>query len=688
MATQESHGAGVLNTYNVTWTFNSALQLTGLGANTPTAISQSFTYKNSGLLDVATDGAYSGTYSYVPNSKLVSQIVFKNSTTTRLTTTKTLDYLNRLVETKSAPTGSGELPSIYHYGYNDANQRITCALGDGSYWVYRYDGLGQVVSGKRFWGDGTPVAGQQFEYGFDDIGNRKSAKFGGDSNGQNLQAATYTTNILNQITQRSVPGVAPALGVANSAATVTVNSASPYRKGEYFWKEVTVANSAASVWQAMTVQAVNGVNTTTVTGNEYIPKTPELFSYDLDGNLTQDGRWTYSWDAENRLVSMVAVTAVGPQQKLVFTYDSTGRRIRKQVWNNTAGTGTATTDIKFIYEGWNLVAEMDALSSNANLRSYLWGTDISGSRQGAGGVGGLLAEKNSSGVAHFVVYDGNGNVTRFVDGSTGTTSATYEHGPFGEGIRVNGTYAGANPICFSTKYRDSETDLLYYGHRYYNPGSGRWASRDPINERGGVNLYGFVGNAPIRRFDALGLLFDDVQDGFMDIFLKYLLGTGGNPNNFDGYSDQIWTGIMNQEKVLAYIASLEPMAKRYNKCCSSKKFTVPGREIVHRESFYGVKEGQIDAGLAIGTGTLTAGPGLMTVKCNDSSCTWKFEVTMTMHDKYSFASYDDDWHKLSRLTWDNNWLLRIIFQLDLLGKEFDIHDARKKDFSGGFPCQK
>jgi RHS repeat-associated protein len=41
--------------------------------------------------------------------------------------------------------------------------------------------------------------------------------------------------------------------------------------------------------------------------------------------------------------------------------------------------------------------------------------------------------------------------------------------------------ARANPFRFSTKYQDDETDLLYYGYRYYNAGTGRWLSRDPIN---------------------------------------------------------------------------------------------------------------------------------------------------------------------------------------------------------------
>jgi len=43
------------------------------------------------------------------------------------------------------------------------------------------------------------------------------------------------------------------------------------------------------------------------------------------------------------------------------------------------------------------------------------------------------------------------------------------------------------------------------GHRYYNPGTGRWPSRDPIEERGGLNLYGMVGNNAVDKSDRLGL---------------------------------------------------------------------------------------------------------------------------------------------------------------------------------------
>jgi hypothetical protein len=43
-----------------------------------------------------------------------------------------------------------------------------------------------------------------------------------------------------------------------------------------------------------------------------------------------------------------------------------------------------------------------------------------------------------------------------------------------------------------------------YGYRYYDPATGRWPSRDPIGERGGLNLYGFVGNDGVNQWDLLG----------------------------------------------------------------------------------------------------------------------------------------------------------------------------------------
>ena len=65
--------------------------------------------------------------------------------------------------------------------------------------------------------------------------------------------------------------------------------------------------------------------------------------------------------------------------------------------------------------------------------------------------------------------------------------------------------AKANPFRFSTKYQDDETELLYYGYRYYAPSTGRWLSKDPKGEIGGISLYAFVINNPMLRVDRLGL---------------------------------------------------------------------------------------------------------------------------------------------------------------------------------------
>jgi RHS repeat-associated protein len=150
----------------------------------------------------------------------------------------------------------------------------------------------------------------------------------------------------------------------------------------------------------------------------------------------------------------------------------------------------------------NLLAEI--ANSGTVIRRYHWGADLSGNREGAGGVGGLLAITSGS-TSQLPFCDGNGNIVGTIDAATGQRTAEYEYGPFGEPLRATGPMANANPFRFSTKYTDNETGLLYYGYRYYQPTTGRWLSRDPIGERGGANLYGFVGNFPTNRIDLLGL---------------------------------------------------------------------------------------------------------------------------------------------------------------------------------------
>ena len=87
---------------------------------------------------------------------------------------------------------------------------------------------------------------------------------------------------------------------------------------------------------------------------------------------------------------------------------------------------------------------------------------------------------------------------------SGNVVAHYEYSPFGSLAKVTGDYAGSNPFRFSSEYFDEEMGLVYYNYRYYNPELGRWISRDPIEEQGGMNLYAFIRNNSITIFDNLG----------------------------------------------------------------------------------------------------------------------------------------------------------------------------------------
>ena len=429
----------------------------------------------------------------------------KTNTTVRLTTTKQYDYSNRLLSVVSSPSSSASLPISHAYSYNDVNQRIRASLSDGSFWVYQLDSLGQVESGKKYWSDWTPVAGQQFEYSFDDIGNRSSTKAGGDAMGTSLRSATYSANSLNQYASRSVPNGLDITGIGNSSATVTVNSQSVYRRAEYYQTALTLTNGSGAVWQSVTVSATNGGSSSNITGNAFLPQTPESYGYDPDGNLASDGRWTYTLDGENRLTSMQSLSSLpsGAKRQLDFTYDSTGRRIQKIMSTWSGSSYVPQSPNTFLYDGWNLLAELDG---GKNLvRSYQWGLDLSGSIQGAGGVGGLLAIKPTTGNQLFVAYDGNGNVTGLIDATTGTTTGNFEYGPFGETIRLTPNANNQSPFRFSTKYTDDESDFLYYGYRYYNPNTGRWLGRDLIDIDSEANPYAFLLNGPANALDPFGL---------------------------------------------------------------------------------------------------------------------------------------------------------------------------------------
>jgi hypothetical protein len=233
---------------------------------------------------------------------------------------------------------------------------------------------------------------------------------------------------------RDARGAVDVMGLATNA--VTVAGLTPYRKGEYFRKEVPVDSSSSAVWQSINVSAPNE---TAVNGYQFVPKTAETFVYDLDGNLTSDGRWNYTWDLareirpgggaarnrrcgiarkvvdscrsisraeENRLTSVVSLSSAptASKREVFWAFHGQGRRIRQATYDGSSGSYVLTEDIKFLSDGWRHIAELNA-SDNSVLRTYVWGLDLSGSLENEWGrslvLTSFIGSANGKEVAHW-----------------------------------------------------------------------------------------------------------------------------------------------------------------------------------------------------------------------------------------------------------------------------------------------
>jgi RHS repeat-associated protein len=282
-----------------------------------------------------------------------------------------------------------------------------------------------------------------------------------------------------------------------------------------------------------TAYATANSPTTLDTGYQYVPAVAVSPTYDDDGNLLTDGRFTYTWDGENRLKGISWTAPGNTPARIAYTYDGYSRRVLKQEFRTSGGIEYSIDYIGFIYDGWNHVMTVRLNTNNTpvgRVASYVWGPDVGSGygeyagHQKAGGVGGLCLVLDGSTTSYYNPYYGTindladddyfplmdrmGNVTGYRKAATteaaDSLSAVYEYDAFGQEIRSVGPASDTQPYRFSTKFTEGSTGLVYYGFRWYDAGKGRWVNRDPIGEEGGVNLYGMVGNNIIWALDILG----------------------------------------------------------------------------------------------------------------------------------------------------------------------------------------
>jgi RHS repeat-associated protein len=236
-----------------------------------------------------------------------------------------------------------------------------------------------------------------------------------------------------------------------------------------------------------------------------LPQTVNL-GYDNNGNLTNDGTRVFGYNVENQLTNV----SVPGRWRSDFVYDGLGRRriAREYAWSGS--TWLKTNEVRIVYDGYLPIQERD--SNNNVLVTYTRGLDLIGDLWSAGGIGGLLARTDVNG-ATFYHHDGAGNITALMDGEEDIV-ARYMYGPFGKPIGQWGAMVNANEMQFSSMPRDPFSGLSFYAFRAYEPNFQRWLNQDPIQERGGINLYRPMNNNPISRFDPLGLALPyDMPDG-------------------------------------------------------------------------------------------------------------------------------------------------------------------------------
>ena len=205
---------------------------------------------------------------------------------------------------------------------------------------------------------------------------------------------------------------------------------------------------------------------------------PTGAGYDCNGNLTSNGTSTYTYDAENRLIS-----ASGPT-RATLAYDPLGR-----LYQTTTGPRNLVT--QFLYDGQNLAAEYDAFGDL--LRRYVHGPGTDDPE--------VWLEGSDWSSPHYLHKDAQGSVAAYSDGAGSVTSSqVYSYGAYGEPQSW-----GGSRFRYTGQIEIPEAQLYYYKARMYDPATGRFLQTDPIGMKDDLDLYAYVGEDPVDGVDTSGL---------------------------------------------------------------------------------------------------------------------------------------------------------------------------------------
>jgi len=515
----------------------------------------SYSYNAAGLPVLASNvtgfaTAYAYSDSLILTNETISGLDAPSST---FEIARTVDDRQRPSMTSLTRNGTNLTQVIYGYDAENRLATMSCTNAQGRGITLAYGYSGNYGTGYTL----TTPANDTLEVILtrDSYRRQQVTMISTAFNSSEITAHSYAFDALGRVTNavRSVPplSVSSTNVYAYNARSEVIGALIETNDYSYVFDNIgnnlyTSLNSITNAYMVNNLNQYKGItNLVDLSGIELV--------HDEDGNTTLINEHVLSYDDENRLASyMFALNADATGTvRSVYAYDHLSRRVKKtQQELRVDDPGGmlpptywwhANEVTTFVYDGWNLLQESTTFTNGTTQEvTYFWGKDLSGSMQGAGGVGGLLAV-SIAGEFYFPCYDNNGNITAYADES-GSVIAYRVFDAFGNTVAKGGGLVDTLHYWYSTKYLDHDTGLYYYGHRYYSPLLQRWINRDPIQEDGGLNLYGFVYNTPTCLVDKDGRFIPAVLIG---AFIAWYFSS--DTANAPGPDDQTYpsTGIID-----------------------------------------------------------------------------------------------------------------------------------------------
>jgi RHS repeat-associated protein len=439
------------------------------------------TFDSLGRVTNASNPLGAFTYAYVDETSRLAGVTYPSGTTLS-TTYSYFDNTGdqRLQEIKNLK-GSSVL-SQFDYTYNPVGTIATWKQQTDSntptQYALSYDGADQLAGAVQT-NTSTSATVSSNAYNYDPAGNRMaettlSATNSGQFNSLN-QLTHYGTVSGTQTVAGTTSGSAPSVTINGQAATVT--------SGTNFTANVPLPSGTNVV--SIVAQPSSGSATTQRFQFSTSGTAATALTYDADGNtLTDENGNTYQWDALNRLTQITYPSGATS----LFAYDGLSRRVQI-VEKDSSGTVTSTKNLLWV--GQQLAEERDG-SNTVTKRFFAQG-------------------EQQSGTSYYYTFDHLGSIREMSDGS-GTLEARYSYDPYGRTTKVSGSLEASFQYAGYYQHAPSGVSLTLY--RAYDPTTGKWLSRDPMEERVGTNLFGYVNQNPIIGSDPLGLDVAIVISGY------------------------------------------------------------------------------------------------------------------------------------------------------------------------------